>query len=76
VVFEHGEATDVSVLIEHADSQERGLNELEDFRLRVHSIKDVIFANFDQADNLVAVVWVCSAQYNAVVVEFLFLKDF
>jgi hypothetical protein len=76
VVFEDGETTNVSVLVEHADCQVCGFNELEDFRLRVHSIKDVIFANFDQADDLVAVVWVRSAQYNAIVVEFLFLKDF
>lgn len=76
MVFENGEATNVSVLVEDADGQVGGLNELEDFRLRVHSIKDVIFANFDQADDLVAVVWVCSAQYYAIVVEFLFLKDF
>lgn len=68
-VFECSEGDDAVVAVEHRDGHEGGFNEFEDLRVGVDAVVHVVLSNLNQVNNLIAVIWVCAAEDNALKVE-------
>lgn len=72
-VLECGKCHNVALTIKDSDSQESWFDQLKDSWVRVYSVVHIVFANFDQVDDLVAVIRVGSSQDESVIIEIILL---
>lgn len=71
VVFKGSEGAHVALAVDHRDREVGRLNQLQDLRVRVHTVVDVVLANLNEVDDRVAVVGVRAPQNDALTVEVL-----
>ena len=71
VVLESSECNHVSVPVDRGDCKVRRHDQYQNFEIRIHAVVDVVLADFDQVDDVIAVVLICSPENDAVEVEFL-----
>jgi len=64
VVFETGKRNDLPVLIEDGDGEKSPLDQFENLRETVYSVVDVIFPRFNEIDDRITIIGVCSSQNN------------
>ena len=71
VVLKRSKSNHVSISVDSGYCQVRRFDQFEYFGIRVHTVVDVVLANFDQVDNVIAVIRICSPEYYAFIVKFL-----
>ena len=71
VVLEGRERNHVSVPVDGGDCQVRRLDELKDLWIMINAVIDVLLAKFDQVNDVVTVIWICSSEHDAVIVKLL-----
>ena len=69
VVLECSESNHVSVAVDSGYCQVRRFDQFQNFWIRVNAVVDVVLADFNQVDNVVAVIRICSAEHDALKVK-------
>lgn len=71
VVFEGSEGAHVALAVDHRDREVGRLNKLQNLRISVHAVVDVVLTDLNEVDDCVAVVGVRAPQNDALAVEVL-----
>jgi len=69
-IFKCGERDDVSVSVQDGYGEVGGFDQLQDPWVRIHSVVRVVLSDFNQIDDLVAVVRVSSPKNDTIVIKF------
>ena len=71
IVLESSESNHVAISVDRGYCQVCRFDQFEYFRIRVHAVVDVVLPDFDQVDNVITVIRICSPEYDALIVKFL-----
>jgi hypothetical protein len=69
-VFKCCEGHYIAFAVQHGDSKESAFYQFQNSRVRVNTVINVVLANLNQVDDLVAIVGVGPAKNDAIVIEF------